>query len=82
MMYAEGPDESGLVNWIDTVQGMQYKYFQCAKQPSLSRVNLYEPGEHTSFKDVGSLSEFGKVMRNKGLTAWWKAAMGWEARGQ
>jgi hypothetical protein len=34
------------------------------------------------FNEVGSLAEFAKVMRQRGLLSWWRSGMGFPDRGQ
>ena len=79
LMYAEGPDEVGVADWVSAVQGLRYKDFQCPRKPSCHPVKIEEERRDSGFKEVTSINEFGATMNRKGLSTWWKIGMGYEA---
>ena len=79
IMYAEGPDEGNVADWISAVQGLRYKDFQCPQKPSSHPVHVDEGMRNSGFKEVTSVTEFGETMSRKGLTTWWKIGMGYGA---
>ncbi|RYP15850.1 hypothetical protein DL765_005464 [Monosporascus sp. GIB2] len=79
IMYAEGPDESGVTDWVNVVKSLRYKDFQCAQKPIARPINIDEQTKYAGFNEVTSVTEFSEVMQRKGLTAWWEAGMGYKA---
>ncbi|RYP72758.1 hypothetical protein DL769_004374 [Monosporascus sp. CRB-8-3] len=81
IMYAEGPDESGVAGWVNVVKSLRYKDFQCAQKPISHPVNVDKQIKDAGFNEVASVTEFSEVMQRKGLTAWWEVGMGYKAKG-
>lgn len=83
IMYAEGPDEGDIANWVGAVKSFQYKDFQWAQKTSHAPVRMDddERAKHVAagFNEVATVAEFGEVMSRKGLSQWWKVGMGYEA---
>ena len=79
IMYAEGPNERNVADWVSAVQGLRYKDFQCPQKPSSHSVKIDEGMRDSGFTEVASVTEFGETMSQKGLTTWWKIGMGYEA---
>ncbi|KAI0884526.1 uncharacterized protein GGS22DRAFT_143801 [Annulohypoxylon maeteangense] len=77
IMYAEGPDEATVGNWVNGVQALRYKDFQCVQKPAASLVRATGPVSDTGFEEVTSVSEFGERMEKRGLGSWWKIGMGY-----
>lgn len=80
IMYAEGPDEGGITEWVSTVQSLRYKDFQCAQKPLAMPVKVDERMKDTGFHELAAIADFGQTMDRKGLTSWWKSGMGYEPK--
>ncbi|KAI1454097.1 hypothetical protein F4805DRAFT_333107 [Annulohypoxylon moriforme] len=77
IMYAEGPDEATVGNWVNGVQALKYKDFQCVQKPSASLVQDAGRASGAGFEEVTSVAEFGERMEKRGLGSWWKIGMGY-----
>ncbi|KAI1262285.1 hypothetical protein F5Y18DRAFT_430186 [Xylariaceae sp. FL1019] len=80
IMYAEGNEES-VTAWVSFVRGLRYKDFQCPRKPALNQIHMQPQINESSFQEVTSIAEFGDRIEQKGLTSWWKAAMGYTSSG-
>ncbi|KAI1799210.1 hypothetical protein F4811DRAFT_124732 [Daldinia bambusicola] len=80
IMYAEGPDETSVSSWVNMVQGLRYKDFQCAQKPAAHQVRgTAKQIKDGSFEEVTSVTEFGERMEQRGLGGWWRIGMGYKA---
>lgn len=75
IMFAEGRDETSLVEWVAAVQALRYKDFRCVARPAkeANRARL----QATGFHETESVAEFAKEMEKRGLLDWWKRGMGY-----
>lgn len=81
IMYCEG-SESGVKDWVTTVQRLRYKDFQLATKPAekpASRITGKDNGrpEYGKLEEVDSVKEFGSRMEQKGVWEWWRRGMGY-----
>ncbi|KAI0205667.1 hypothetical protein F4808DRAFT_240489 [Astrocystis sublimbata] len=79
IMYAEGT-ETNVNSWVSFVRSLRYKDFQCPRKPAA--IDITAPSSQTaqgtlSFEEVTSVADFRRRMDQRGLTAWWEAAMGY-----
>ncbi|KAK6216008.1 hypothetical protein LQW54_003983 [Pestalotiopsis sp. IQ-011] len=85
IMYAEGPDQTSLGDWVGAVHDLRYKDFQCVQKPVAQDVSSVGGGEaalsSSPFNEVDSVAEFGAVMERKGLAKWWEIGMGYQSTG-
>jgi hypothetical protein len=91
LMFAQSRDEAALNAWLAAVQGLRYKDFRCVARPapsvaSQTRVGVKNQSQASSSEDVAfreteSIAEFGRELDSRGLTAWWKRAMGYAPDG-
>ncbi|KAI1381124.1 hypothetical protein F4677DRAFT_117576 [Hypoxylon crocopeplum] len=72
IMYAEGPDESAVNSWVNFVQALRYKDFQCAQKPAANAVRTADEMKARGFEEVTSVTEFGERMEQRGLWGWWR----------
>ncbi|KAI5928340.1 hypothetical protein F4810DRAFT_706235 [Camillea tinctor] len=67
IMYAESSDESSLSSWVNIVQGLRYKDYQCARKPTSCPVQVSQPAGDVGFIEVTSVAQFGEKMEQRGL---------------
>ncbi|OTB10458.1 hypothetical protein K445DRAFT_253754 [Daldinia sp. EC12] len=80
IMYAEGPDEASVSSWVNMVQGLRYKDFQCAQKPAAHQARgAVDQIKNGGFEEVASVTEFGERMEQRGLGTWWRIGMGYKA---
>ncbi|KAI2611605.1 uncharacterized protein GGS25DRAFT_519914 [Hypoxylon fragiforme] len=80
IMYAEGPAEAVVNEWVSFVQALRYKDFQCARKPLAHPVRASVTFKHSGgFEELASVAEFGERMEQRGLGGWWRIGMGYEA---
>ncbi|OTB04568.1 hypothetical protein M426DRAFT_261823 [Hypoxylon sp. CI-4A] len=78
IMYAEGFDETSVGNWVNCVQSLRYKDFQCVQKPTANQVRVTPDRiKNGGFEEVTSVAEFGRRMEQRGLGGWWKVGMGY-----
>ncbi|KAI1449340.1 hypothetical protein F5Y02DRAFT_413851 [Annulohypoxylon stygium] len=77
IMYAEGPEEAAVSNWVSGVQALRYKDFQCVQKPAASSICVDGSTNEAGFEEVASVAEFGERMEQRGLGSWWKFGMGY-----
>ncbi|KAI1654214.1 hypothetical protein F4813DRAFT_392957 [Daldinia decipiens] len=83
IMYAEGPDEASVSSWVNMIQALRYKDFQCARKPAAHQIrSAVERLKDGGFEEVASVTEFGERMEQRGLGSWWRIGMGYEASDQ
>ncbi|KAI0116399.1 hypothetical protein GGR51DRAFT_316040 [Nemania sp. FL0031] len=76
IMYAEGA-EANVNAWVSFVRGLRYKDFQCPRKPAENKVLVPSQETQGGFEEVTSVTDFGHCMEQRGLTSWWKSAMGY-----
>jgi hypothetical protein len=81
IMYCQGP-ESGVRDWVSTVQRLRYKDFQLVKKPAAKMSEGPGNGAAVSYgrlEEVESVKEFGERMEGFGVRDWWRKGMGYVA---
>ncbi|KAF2873009.1 hypothetical protein BDV95DRAFT_605586 [Massariosphaeria phaeospora] len=82
VMYCQG-SESGVKDWVGTVQRLRYKDFQLVKKPAgklsggdgtnRDTVNM----KYGKLEELESVKEFGARMEELGVWEWWRKGMGY-----
>ncbi|KAK0720391.1 hypothetical protein B0H67DRAFT_575989 [Lasiosphaeris hirsuta] len=75
IMYCRG-SERGVREWVATVQGLRYKEFQLVSKPAMIEHEPAQPEGQPGLLEVESVKEFGDAMEKRGISGWWKRAMG------
>lgn len=78
-MYCQG-SESGVRDWVATVQRLRYKDFQLVKKPAEKQVEGGVEEEQVAYgklEEVESVKDFGGKMGNLGVREWWRKGMGY-----
>ncbi|KAF2005221.1 hypothetical protein P154DRAFT_518753 [Amniculicola lignicola CBS 123094] len=80
IMYCEGT-ESGVRNWVSTVQRLRYKDYHLVRKPAVldteRAVRQWTPSaEFGKLEEVESVKEFGAHMQEAGVWQWWRRGMG------
>ncbi|KAH7392607.1 hypothetical protein BKA66DRAFT_412017 [Pyrenochaeta sp. MPI-SDFR-AT-0127] len=78
IMYCQG-SETGVKEWVATVQRLRYKDFQLVKKPGQKQVEGVEE-QHVAYgklEEVESVKDFGENMRSLGVRGWWRRGMGY-----
>lgn len=76
-MYCQGA-ESGVRDWVSTVQRLRYKDFQLVKKPGEKMPEGPEAGAtYGKAEEVESVKDFGAKMQELGVWAWWRKGMGY-----
>ncbi|KAI0837271.1 hypothetical protein F5Y06DRAFT_85679 [Hypoxylon sp. FL0890] len=78
IMYAEGSDEAAVGSWVNFVQNLRYKDFNCVRKPAANQIRGGGPIKVGAFEEVTSVAEFGERMEQSGLGGWWRIGMGYE----
>ncbi|KAI1759119.1 hypothetical protein GGR53DRAFT_177462 [Hypoxylon sp. FL1150] len=81
IMYAEGISESAVSSWVNTIQALRYKDFQCAWKPAANQSRFAGRIQDGSFEEVTSIAEFSVKMEQRGLGDWWRIGMGYKSSG-
>ena len=77
IMYCQGT-ESGVKDWISTVQRLRYKDFQLVKKPAEKITETQEGiASNGRIEEVESVKEFGTKMQELGIWGWWRKGMGY-----
>lgn len=81
IMYCQG-SESGVRDWVFTVQRLRYKDYQLEKkpaemQPETSESNGAITAVNGKLEEVESVKEFGARMEGLCVWAWWRKGMGY-----
>ncbi len=80
IMYCQG-SETGVKDWVATVQRLRYKEFQLVKRPAVKPVETKEfKIVNASFEMVNSVKEFGVKMKDLGVLSWWRRGMGYQVK--
>jgi len=78
VMYVEGRDKMAVQNWVDTVHGLRYKDYQLAAAVAeVAGASSEQPAGLGTLQEVDTVKELGARMDRKGLTKWWRNAMGY-----
>ncbi|KAK4225020.1 hypothetical protein QBC38DRAFT_369676 [Podospora fimiseda] len=75
IMYCKGT-EDGVKNWVGTVQRLRYKDFYLAAKPALIEPAVGKLQEQIGLFEVGDVNDFATAMEERGISAWWRKAMG------
>lgn len=83
LMYAEGGEASSLGSWVSAVKDLRYKDFQCVYKPEARELPVHDgPAAAAAlmmpagaFNETESVSEFARVMEQKGLGEWFKIGL-------
>ncbi|KAI1397294.1 hypothetical protein F4819DRAFT_89647 [Hypoxylon fuscum] len=78
IMYAEGASEAAVSSWVDTVQALRYKDFQCPWKPAANQVQSPGQIKDGGFEEVTSVAKFSERMEQRGLGGWWRIGMGYK----
>jgi hypothetical protein len=80
IMYCQGT-ESGVKDWVATVQRLRYKDFQLVKKPAVKELdNGIEQEQGVSYgklEEAESVKEYGRIMEALGVRNWWRRGMGY-----
>jgi hypothetical protein len=80
IMYCQGT-ESGVRDWVSSVQRLRYKDFQLVKKPAAKEVDDLKPKEQSvaygKLEEVDSVKEYGAMMEGLGVRSWWRRGMGY-----
>jgi hypothetical protein len=80
IMYCQGT-ESGVKDWVSTVQRLRYKDFQLVKKPAAKELDDGNPKEqgvsYGKLEEVESVKEYGAMMEDLGVRSWWRKGMGY-----
>ena len=77
IMYCQGA-ESGVRDWVSTVQRLRYKDFQLVKKPGEKVLEGPEvDAAYGKAGEVESVKEFGARMQELGVWSWWRKGMGY-----
>jgi hypothetical protein len=84
IMYCQGT-ESGVRDWVSSVQRLRYKDFQLEKKPAekhiedqaLPKKSETETIKYGKLEEVETVKEFGARMENMGVWTWWRRGMGY-----
>lgn len=78
-MYCQG-SETGVKEWVASVQRLRYKDFQLVKKPAGKDVEEKEAEDHVAYgklEEVESVKDFGVSMQRMGVWSWWRKGMGY-----
>lgn len=80
IMYCQG-SETGVRNWVTTVQRLRYKDFQLVKKPSEKQVESKQVEKrdvaYGKLETTESVKDFGARMQELGVWGWWRKGMGY-----
>jgi hypothetical protein len=76
IMYCEGT-ESGVKDWVSTVQRLRYKDFQLAIKPGQKTSATESANDLGKLEEVDHVKEFGVRMEALGVRSWWRKGMGY-----
>jgi hypothetical protein len=80
IMYCQG-SESGVRDWVSTVQRLRYKDFQLVTKPAEKKIEGKSGTEgavaYGKLEEAESVKDFGAHMENFGVWGWWRKGMGY-----
>jgi hypothetical protein len=80
IMYCQG-SESGVKDWVSTVQRLRYKDFQLVTKPAEKKTEGKSGTEgavtYGKLEEAESVKEFGAHMESFGVWGWWRKGMGY-----
>jgi hypothetical protein len=79
VMYVESRRLEDVKKWVETVHDLRYKDYQLVSPPGVvpGRTLVKAAEEIFDFEEVSSVKDFGAKMEEKGITDWWRRAMGY-----
>jgi len=79
-MYCQGT-ESGVKDWVSTVQRLRYKDFQLVKKPAEKLLDDDSKQEqkvpYGKLEEIDTVKEYGATMEALGVRRWWRMGMGY-----
>jgi hypothetical protein len=85
IMYCQGT-ESGVKDWVSTVQRLRYKDFQLVKKPATIELEHGKSQEQSipygKLEEVESVKDYGAMMEDLGVRNWWRRGMGYTGEDQ
>lgn len=85
IMYCEGT-ETGVKEWVATVQRLRYKDFQLATKPATKHSHGEKrqqiddgsiAAKYGKLEELESVKEYGSRMEELGIWGWWRKGMGY-----
>ncbi|KAF2635059.1 hypothetical protein P280DRAFT_462489 [Massarina eburnea CBS 473.64] len=87
IMYCQG-SESGVRDWVSTVQRLRYKDFQLERKPAAKQAKAdgqksketaqdKDGVKYGKLEESESVKDFGAKMEELGVWAWWRKGMGY-----
>ena len=80
IMYCQG-SESGVRDWVSTVQRLRYKDFQLVTKPAEKKTEGNSGTEaaaaYGKLEEAESVKDFGAHMESFGVWNWWRRGMGY-----
>ncbi|KAF1916933.1 hypothetical protein BDU57DRAFT_250425 [Ampelomyces quisqualis] len=85
IMYCQGT-ESGVKDWVHTVQRLRYKDFQLVKKPAAMELDQQKIQKQSiaygKLEEVESVKDYGAMMEELRLRNWWRRGMGYTGEDQ
>lgn len=85
IMYCQGT-ESGVKEWISTVQRLRYKDFQLVKKPAAidleDRKSQEQNIPYGKLEEIQSVKDYGAMMDDLRVRNWWRRGMGYTGEDQ
>ncbi|KAH4922634.1 hypothetical protein HBI23_093890 [Parastagonospora nodorum] len=79
-MYCQGT-ESGVKDWVSTVQRLRYKDFQLVKKPAEKLlddgIKQAQKVPYGKLEEIETVKEYGATMEALGVRSWWRRGMGY-----
>jgi hypothetical protein len=80
IMYCQGT-ESGVKDWVSTVQRLRYKDFQLVKKPAAIELEQQKTQEQNiaygKLEEVETVKDYGAMMEALRVRNWWRRGMGY-----
>lgn len=80
IMYCQGT-ESGVKDWVSTVQRLRYKDFQLVKKPAEKLLDDGSKQEqkvpYGKLEEIETVKEYGATIEALGVRSWWRRGMGY-----
>ena len=80
LMYVHGRSLDSVQKWVDTVHDLRYKDYQLVVPPAMldSQAPNDGDGMFGTLEEVEAVRDMASVMKKKGLSEWWRNAMGYK----
>jgi hypothetical protein len=79
-MYCQGT-ESGVKDWVSTVQRLRYKDFQLVKKPAEKLlddgIKQEQKVPYGKLEEIETVKEYGATMEALAVRNWWRRGMGY-----